>query len=62
MKKYLKTKYTPIEITLILEKINLFMVFNVFFGVLLKINRKRTSDYQMSFCILKVRFKLGKTH
>lgn len=32
MKKYLKTKYTPIKITLILEKINLLMVFSVFFG------------------------------
>lgn len=31
MKKYLKTKYTPIKIILILEKINLFMIFNVFF-------------------------------
>ena len=32
MKKYLKTKYTPIKITIILEKICLLMVFSVFFG------------------------------
>lgn len=32
MKKYLKTKYTPIKITTILEKISLLMVFSVFFG------------------------------
>ncbi len=32
MKKYLKTKYTPIKITIILEKISLLMVFSVFFG------------------------------
>lgn len=31
MKKYLKTKYTPIKITIILEKINLLMIFSVFF-------------------------------
>jgi len=32
MKKYLKTKYTPIKIEIILEKNNLLMVFSVFFG------------------------------